>query len=515
MATTSSDHSHPDDSRSIPHAILVAAAISLATVLLFTLASSATTLFDRDEPRFAQATIEMIASGNWLYPTFEGNLRPDKPILIYWLMSVPVRLLGNTEWALRLPSALGVGIAALATFIAARRLVSERAALLAMLILVSSPLTMLMGTAATADGWLLGMTTAAIASFVCAFTTSKKPLALAWLVSMMIFCGLAQLTKGPVGLAVIGFPVVGTLLLSWRRTSSTRWLLGPVAVALALSVGMFLAWAIPANSATQGEFAAQGLGKHVLSRVLAPMEGHGGSFLLTLPYYIPVLIAGFFPWVIFLPAALAHLIRRDSDDCTRRVRIMALAWILPTFVMMSLVATKLPHYVLPIWPALAIVCAAWFARKARFRLCAVIAVCMLIAQQLVAQVGLRLFEGQKLTPQVVSAIRARDVQELDVLAVRFGEPSLVFYLWPQHVQIEGSLEAMATWKIENGPSLLIVPKRELSDDTWHQPAQPDRFELIAEVEGFNYSTGDWLTLVIIGRDLEARESTAPRQDNVR
>ncbi|HSU81263.1 MAG TPA: glycosyltransferase family 39 protein, partial [Thermoanaerobaculia bacterium] len=76
-----------------PRALAAAAAILVAFLAL----TPWTTLWDRDEPRFAQATVEMLASGNYLYPPFNGHLRTDKPILIYWLMALSVRLLGATE----------------------------------------------------------------------------------------------------------------------------------------------------------------------------------------------------------------------------------------------------------------------------------------------------------------------------------------------------------------------------------------------------------------------------------
>ena len=507
----------------------------------------------------------MIDSDNWLYPTFNGELRPDKPILIYWLMAGCVQTFGQVEWAFRLPSAIGVGIAAFATFAAARRLLSDKAAILAVLMFISSPLTMLMGTAATADGWLLGMTTAALASFVCAITKPVPRPRLLFIALLALFCGLAQLTKGPVALAIVGFPVLGISVFGRKHFQQPRRLVWLSVLALCTSVLIFLAWAIPANLATQGEFAARGIGKHVVSRMLAPMEGHGGDFLLSLPYYIPVLFIVFFPWVAFLPVAFRLLLSSQPGEPERALRSFVLWASVPLFVLMSLVATKLPHYVLPMWPALAIVVAhaidrrlpvargwrvvafttlglctiigatgyfaapfllpldgtmlpAWTAgalfaggaalalillRKQRHGAGAVVlALSMLLTQQIVALGLLPQFEQVKLAPRVARIVHEQSPAEVPILSVRFGEPTLVFYLWPRRVQTEGAREAIDTWKLQDGPGVLILRAEEMETAALLQ-SDESRFRVIAEVEGFNYSNGKDLTLVIIGRNLPA------------
>src|SRR5690349_25144496 len=87
-------------------------ACALAIFCFATWLTTRSTLWDRDEPRFEQAAVEMASSGQWLYPTFNGELRPDKPILIYWLMALPVRWLGASEWAVRAWSPLALAASA-------------------------------------------------------------------------------------------------------------------------------------------------------------------------------------------------------------------------------------------------------------------------------------------------------------------------------------------------------------------------------------------------------------------
>ena len=100
---------------------------------------------------------------------------------------------------------------------------------------------------------------------------------------------------------------------------------------------------------------SKGLGRHVLGRMVVPMEGHGGDFFLFLPFYFVILFLTFFPWTLFLPGAISALVGNRLGGET--IRASLLGWIIPTFVLMSLVITKLPHYILPIWPALALLTA--------------------------------------------------------------------------------------------------------------------------------------------------------------
>jgi len=385
------------------------AALALAGAIFASLLALAgrTTLWDRDEPRFAQATVEMIASGDYLVPTFNGRLRPDKPILAYWSMALPMRLLGPSAVAARLGSAAAMAIAALFTFAAARRLLPGGAGTWAMAALAATPLAVAEGQAATADALLLAAVTGAVACFATALTGDGRR-AWPWL-GLGVALGLAQLAKGPVGLAVPGLGIATTLAILWRRaragrdveqtrqareTRETRqarqaWQARqedetaaepaanvaaeareaeavPIgryamraALAALLGVAIFCAWGVPANLATGGELARVGIGKHVVGRALGAMEGHGGAaghgwrgWVAGLPFYLAVVWLGFAPWVLWLPAAVSATLGGRLGG--ERGRALLIGWTVPTFALMTLVATRLPHYVLPAWPALAL-----------------------------------------------------------------------------------------------------------------------------------------------------------------
>ena len=272
-------------------------AVVIAGVYLFL--SSRTTLWDRDEPRFARATVEMLDSGNYLFPTFDGELRPDKPILIYWLMAVPVSLWGPTELACRFCGAVGTAAACLLIFFIAAKLFDAAVGLWAMCILASSLMMLYIGTAATADAVLLPFMVGQMAVFVGFFNSSRRITAV---VILGLTMGGALLAKGPVGL----LPLVTILCVTWivNRHTLGRWRFRELGLSVCLGIGLFLAWAVPANVATDGEFFRQGIGHHVLQRSFAPLEHHGGGFLWYVLYYLPVILVGFFPWTLFLPGKI-------------------------------------------------------------------------------------------------------------------------------------------------------------------------------------------------------------------
>jgi 4-amino-4-deoxy-L-arabinose transferase-like glycosyltransferase len=334
------------DRRGSIAALAIAALMGLGLLWL----AGRTTLWDRDEPRFAQATVEMVASGNYLLPTFNGKLRPDKPILIYWLMSLPVRWLGPTERAVRFWSPVGLVVTALSTFLLGRRTFHPRAGLWAMAVLATAPLAVAEGLAATTDAVLLAAVTTAAACFTAAV---ENGVGIAWW-GLGLALGAALLTKGPVGLLLPALSMAGYLWLRSRDEELVaRRGARNAALACLLGLALFLAWGVPASLASGGELARLGLGEHFVGRALGAMGSHSGLGRWAGPvYYLAVTWCGFLPWVSLLPAAISAALGGRLGG--PRGRALLLAWGVPPFVVMSLSATQLPHYVLPAWPALAL-----------------------------------------------------------------------------------------------------------------------------------------------------------------
>ncbi|GDY14198.1 hypothetical protein LBMAG53_30760 [Planctomycetota bacterium] len=347
-------------------AVAAVAAIAVAGWLAL---AAVTTLWDRDEPRNATAVREMLLSGDFLVPTFNGAWRLHKPILPYWLMSGPAAVLPWPDWACRLPAVLASGVILLATAWIARRLIGLWPAVAATAILATTPLLLVAGTAATTDAVMLAGVVVALAAFAGRLAPTGSagfslqapgdPAVLpSWPTTLLIglATGWAMLAKGPIGLAVPAFLLIGVAVL-YRPALRLQWLFHG-AVALVIALAAFLAWAVPANAATGGALLQKALGQEVVGRMFEPMEQHGGTSIFFVFYYVPVILAAFLPWTMLLPMALAKLVRGELD---RRLSAMLWAWIIPTLVIFSVIATKLPHYILPIMPALALLVAASLA----------------------------------------------------------------------------------------------------------------------------------------------------------
>jgi 4-amino-4-deoxy-L-arabinose transferase-like glycosyltransferase len=267
-------------------------------------------------------------------------------------MSLPVRLFGPTEVACRFFGAVGAGLASLLVFYISKKLLSAQVALWAMIIFATTIMMLSMGTVATADAVLMPSMFALMAVFVHSYETKMK---LIHVILMGLLAGFAMLTKGP--LAIFPFlAMIVTLLL--MRKPLREFLPYGLKISAAFLIGglIFAAWGLPANNATGGEFLRLGIGHHVIERTAKPLEHHGGNFLLYLPYYLPAIIWGFFPWTLHLPGAVSAVI--TGRVCGKFTRTLLIGWFVPTFIIMSLISTKLPHYILFTWPALALAVAA-------------------------------------------------------------------------------------------------------------------------------------------------------------
>lgn len=535
--------------------------IALAVMVLYLLMSTRSTLWDRDEPRYARVTVEMVDSGRYLVPTFNDQIWFDKPPLLYWLMSFPVRLLGPTELACRFFGAVGTAITCLLTFYIGRRLLDSKTGLWAMVILASTLLVLIVGSAATSDAVLLPFIVAVLLIFTY---TSVPGTRFSHVILMGIALGLGMLTKGPIGLMPI--PVIGAILWFNRKTSvNVRRNILLVGISLAIGFSIFAAWAIPVNSFTNGEFFRVFIGRHVLSRALKPMEHHGGNFFLYLPYYLPVIIIGFFPWTLHLPGAFSAVAGGRVGG--KYGRIFLFSWIIPIFIIMTLAATKLPHYILFIWPALALAVAGtiiaaqqnrltdrdkiWLRRGVWFfgPLAITMALSLMVGpwfQQIpglgwvglasgivlfimaipaiyyqranrphvsakVLIVGILIFEVPvlfgllpaieqvKLSPAIAKVVKLKTDKDTPVVVYNFREPTLNFYIG-RHIESLHSEEAVAAWAKQPDYGVLIIPNDMLNQIQRNYGALP--LDKIASKKGLNYSKGKTLELVALIRRMD-------------
>ncbi|SOC84379.1 4-amino-4-deoxy-L-arabinose transferase [Ensifer adhaerens] len=334
----------------LPFLISVAIALFLMTLM-------PTTMFwDRDEAFYARAAVEMLQSHNWILPTYNDAVFPDKPPLIYWLMAFFMKIFGENEFGARFASAPATAASAFLIFLIANRLFGRRAGLWSMLVFASSTLTIYLGITAMLDAVLVAFICLALWAFLAIMQDRDGFWGKAAV--FLVAVSLAMLTKGPVGPAIIVPAVAITWLLSRSGERAPFWQMLVLAVATFVGVGIFLLWAVPANNMSNGEMLQTGIGEHVIGRALKPMQRHGApgllGYLAFLPAYIPTLIIGFMPATLFLPAALVGVSRRPTSAARPSPRLFLLSWMAPGFIMFSLAATKLPHYIEPMIPAFAI-----------------------------------------------------------------------------------------------------------------------------------------------------------------
>ena len=533
-------------------ALLICA--GFAALYLFIAGSS--TLWDRDEPRYARVTAEMVESGNYLVPTFNGQAWFDKPILLYWLMSVPVRILGPTEFACRFAGVIGTAITLLLTFFIGKKLFDGKVGLWAEAILGTTLLMLFVGSSALVDGIALPFIVGAMAIFI---GRQENKIRVIDACAIGVFIGLGMLAKGPLGL----LPVFVMIVVIWFGRKNIGdfirnflW----VCLAVVIAVGIFSLWAIPANRAADGELFRVFFGKHIVGRALSPMEGHGGNFLLYLPYYPAIMVAGFFPWVIFLPGAFsASLGKRIGNAWTRNI---LLSWIVVTVMLMTIAATKLPHYILFAWPAMAVMTGAaivasgqnvlnerdrkwlrggvWFLGPVGLGIaagligvghfiksevlvvpgliCGIIALVMTIiccylqirekfngtakvvfASVLVLIIPLLFVllpavESIKISPHIAKAIREKTGKEVPVAMYKYAEPTLNFYVGRNIMHLRKTDDAVEWLKGAND-HVLIIPRKDFEDI--RQNAGDITFEEIASKKGINYSKGKEVEVIAL------------------
>lgn len=309
-------------------------------------------LWDIDEAHNAECAREMYEAGNLIVPTFNYQLRTDKPIMLYWCIEACYRFFGVSEWAARLPSVLAGLCSLIVCYEMARRLFGSATGLLSGLILSSSFMFSVSSHAVTPDALLILFVQLTFLTWVISYDRQQP----VWLLLTGCCAGLATLTKGPVGLALPGLAVVLTLL--WQRDLSFLWKRRTIQAFLMCCL-VALPWYIWVAVETHGEFLKGFFLIHNLSRFNAAMEGHTGPII----YHFVVILVAFAPWSIFLGPTLWFTFSKRSENSEKLWgQRLLLCWIGVWFVVFSVAATKLPNYVLPTYPPLAMLTGAFLVR---------------------------------------------------------------------------------------------------------------------------------------------------------
>lgn len=354
---------------------------------------------DRDESRFAQASRQMFESralapserddglhaGGLTIPRVQGRDRLNKPPLIYWLQAASAAVFTGGEprrdaiWMYRVPSLVAAVLTVLATWRMGVSMFDPRAAWLGAALLAVSPVFVWEAHQARADHVVVACTTLSVwglwtvwrrrgASGACGTSSLRRPFAPALLLWIPLALGI--LTKGPISPLVVGLAALSLSLVSrrWRWLGATRPLLGllivgvvvvPWLVAVARHVGLERYWSV--------------VYEEVIVRAGSAKEGHWGP-----PgYHLVLLVVLFWPGSLLAGAAFARAIRRGfrTDDAgwrplrspfrragraivkarpARPAECFLIAWIVPAWVVFELSFTKLPHYTMPLYPAVAL-----------------------------------------------------------------------------------------------------------------------------------------------------------------
>ncbi len=548
-------------------------ALTLLCLVLYLPGLAALPPMDRDESRFIQATRQMIETGDYIRIQFQDEMRAKKPAGTYWLQAASVQALSHpasTEvWPYRLPSALAAWASVLLTFFFGRALIGERPALLAGVLMAGSLTLTLEAHLGKSDALLLLCTVLAQGTLARFYVGAKaremqggggcgggsgpvtaNSLMMPGTAAALVFWlaqGAAILVKGPV-VPVISLLTLGAL---WIADRNLRWfvamkpLLG-TAVAAAIAAPWFAA----VSQATDGAFVGAAVKGDLLPKLLGAQESHGGFPGL----YLLLATLTFWPGSLLLWPAVAKM----WDQRKRLAFRVLLAWAVPTWVMFEIIPTKLPHYVLPAFPALALMVAAlategaevfrhraakaWYAVWTLIGLGLAAAVVVLPikfgsgfdAATIPAAIGIVLatllpvalaWLGRPATALLALALTAAAtfpvvyqgvLPGLDrlflsrgaariiatvgsdgpVAAAGYSEPSLVFLLGTQTRLLDGA--GAAGHLAANRRTLAVVADRELPAFMATASGSNLEIEEFGRVDGLNYSRGKPTTLVVLG-----------------
>lgn len=303
---------------------------------------------DRDESRYLEASAQMLETHDWVDVRFQDQPRYLQPAGIYWLEAAAVAATGQTgsrnPWAYRLPSLIGAVGSVLVTGWIGAALFGPAAGLAAGALLAGSVLLEFEGHVAKIDATLLLVTLIAQAALLrIRFDAAEDrpdrrgPAMVYW---AALGCGL--MLKGPLILLVAWGTLLGLWILdrhvSWMRRLHAGW-------GLALMLAIVLPWCIAIAIVSHGDFFARSVGHNLLGKVASGQEAHGQP-----PgFHLALLLPAFWPGSLFAVLAVPYVWAQRRQPAIR----LLIAWIVPAWLVFELIATKLPHYVLPTYPAIA------------------------------------------------------------------------------------------------------------------------------------------------------------------
>jgi len=297
-----------------------------------------------DEVRYAEIPREMVASGDWIVPRLNGLLYFEKPVMGYWLNGIAIKIFGENAFSVRITSAISAGLSALMVFfLTARFLSSRRKGAMAASVYLTFFLVYGLGVFSLLDGMFSFFLTACTGFFFMAWSgRAHRSSYYGYLILAGIFCGFAFLTKGFLGFAIPISIIVPFLVWekNYKLIFSASWL--PILTALIV----ILPWAVLIHLKAPDFWNFFFWNEHV-KRFFSEHAQHKESFF----FFFMVLPAALFPWTFLAPAAIAGLVKNGMEKPLLRY---ALCWFVFPFLLFSISSGKLSTYILPFFPALAI-----------------------------------------------------------------------------------------------------------------------------------------------------------------
>jgi 4-amino-4-deoxy-L-arabinose transferase-like glycosyltransferase len=458
-------------------------------------------LLDRDEPRFAEASREMLQSGNYVVPTFNQEPRYAKPPLIYWCQAACFEIFGENAFAARLPSLLATAGTALLLFAWGAGLGQRSIGLIAALSYAFCLQAVQQGRVATADALLIFfMTLTGFAGWRLLALAKKEPATEGWggwnFLGTVLALGLGGgfLAKGPEAL----LPIAPLLICG--RSLGGRVLFSIIAIFL---LGLFMVswWAVPAYVQTNGAYWQEGLGKDVGERMVTGFQGHGATtflwYLLGLPFYLLLFWPSALPWSPLLVMQRRRLFGSWKPDALDAYLLLNAGLI---FVIFSLMVTKLPHYTLPAFPFIALFFARrWISSGFCPRLPVQLAGGTGIILAVLAGIAISIAMGNNATPspagELVQAAQGRLTPETEFALVDFQEPNAI---WEMRRVVKGHGKTIPESEVvsflaQPGPRAVV-----LSTALWEKmkkDASPAWKTY--EARGFNAAKLSWLDLTLV------------------
>lgn len=296
-------------------------------------------LYDAAETTYAEFVKQIQLTGDWITMYYNGEIIFDKPPLYFWLTAIIAKYIGFTEFSMRLVAALSGVLLVIVTFLLGESLYNKKIGFLSAVIVMTSFQFVIQARIAELDILLTLLLTSSIFFYWQGYMSKQwLPYSLSYLAM-----ALAVLVKGPIGIAIPVFTIF--LFLAIRKKLNRikeMQLLNAIIIFLAIAAPWYvLEWSLHGAQFTQ--FV---LGFLFLSRFGGVVSGHPGPWY----YYFLAILLGFAPWSHFLPYSLwrAWKDRREPQE------ILIFSYIIPIFIVFSIAQTKLPNYVLPLYPFLAI-----------------------------------------------------------------------------------------------------------------------------------------------------------------